>query len=178
MSAIHEQKRKDEHTNLYGLLTMLHIRSHHSRRPFPPCCTFATFAPYSRAYRGVTSRAYPSSSNASTYTIRFSTRSGLLLLLLVASALGFGVGSNALRLFTITRTGSTGIQRASAREKTSVQNTGAVSVGSGVRSPVCRVFSKAYPRVLEAYATYVSAAAPLPRSTQIPACSLLCSSAA
>jgi hypothetical protein len=43
-----------------------------------------------------------------------------------------GDGSKSLRLLTIHLIGSTGIQRASGREKTSVQNTGGVLVGSGV----------------------------------------------
>jgi hypothetical protein len=43
-----------------------------------------------------------------------------------------GVGSKTLRLLTIQRMGSTGSQRASGRENTSVQNTGGVFTGSGV----------------------------------------------
>lgn len=43
-----------------------------------------------------------------------------------------GEGSKTFRLFTMERMGSTGSQRASGREKTSVQNTGGVDTGSGV----------------------------------------------
>lgn len=107
------------------------ICSHHCWRPLPPCCIFATLAPNSRAYRGVTSRAYPSSSNATTYTIRFST---LISLSGFPVAVGEGDGSNALRLLMIQRMGSTGSHRASALEKTSVQYTGGVVLGSGDRS--------------------------------------------
>jgi len=42
-----------------------------------------------------------------------------------------GVGSKTLRLLTMERMGSTGIHRASGREKTSVQKIGGVMVGSG-----------------------------------------------
>lgn len=42
-----------------------------------------------------------------------------------------GEGSNTLRMLIIQRTGSTGSQRASARENTSVQKTGGVVTGSG-----------------------------------------------
>ena len=41
------------------------------------------------------------------------------------------MGSNDLRLLTIHRIGSTGSQRPSGREKTSVQKTGGVKSGSG-----------------------------------------------
>lgn len=43
-----------------------------------------------------------------------------------------GVGSKILRLLTMARIGSTGSQRASGREKTSVQKTGGVVSGSEV----------------------------------------------
>ena len=43
-----------------------------------------------------------------------------------------GVGSNTFRLLTMQRIGSTGSQRASGLENTSVQNTGGVDTGSGV----------------------------------------------
>ena len=46
-----------------------------------------------------------------------------------------GVGSKTLRLLTIARMGSTGIQRQSGREKTSVQKTGGVVSGS--EGPEC-----------------------------------------
>lgn len=42
-----------------------------------------------------------------------------------------GVGSNTLRLLTKDLIGSTGIQRPSGRENTSVQKTGGVVRGSG-----------------------------------------------
>jgi hypothetical protein len=44
-----------------------------------------------------------------------------------------------LRLLTVQRIGSTGSQRASAREKTSVQNTGGVMVGSGVPAGIYHI---------------------------------------
>ena len=46
-----------------------------------------------------------------------------------------GAGSKTLRLLTIARMGSTGIQRQSGREKTSVQKTGGVVSGS--EGPEC-----------------------------------------
>lgn len=46
-----------QRTSLYGLVTVPNTLSHHSFRPFPPTCAFATFAPYSLAYRGVKSLA-------------------------------------------------------------------------------------------------------------------------
>lgn len=49
-----------------------------------------------------------------------------------AAAEETGEGSKTFRLLTIQRIGSTGSQRASARENTSVQKTGGVVIGSGV----------------------------------------------
>src|SRR6266550_1437527 len=109
--------------------------SHHSCLPLPPppACALTTFVLYSRAYLLVTSRAYPSSSNAKTYIILFSRRALDLLRAEVpgnANEDGAGVGSKTLRLLTIQRIGSTGSQRPSGREKTSVQKTGGVESGS------------------------------------------------
>ena len=65
----------------------------------------------------------------------------------------------------MTRTGSTGIQRASARENTSVQNTGAVVVGSGVRSPAGgRVSVYAYTHDAETYVADAQALLSCPSS--------------
>jgi hypothetical protein len=121
-------------TNLYGRVRVCTTCSHHSRRPFPPDCTLETLALYCLAYRGVTSRMYPSSSTAITYVMRLSTfarRDDVLT----------GVGSKTLRLFTKARMGSTGSQRPSGREKTSVQKTGGVvrgSEGSESHVTVCK----------------------------------------
>ena len=110
-------------TNLYGRVTACTTCSHHSRRPLPPDCTLVTFALYCLAYRGVTSRMYPSSSTANTYVMRLSTFAD-------RDDVPTGVGSKTVRLFTMARMGSTGIQRPSGREKTSVQKTGGVVRGS------------------------------------------------
>ena len=110
-------------TNLYGRVTVCSTCSHHSRRPLPPDCTLVTLALYCLAYRGVTSRMYPSSSIANTYVMRLSTFAR-------RDDVPTGAGSKTLRLFTMARMGSTGSQRPSGREKTSVQKTGGVVRGS------------------------------------------------